>query len=88
MIPLSRRNQNYHDILKGMSNLKQKKLSQFHLTNQFSHLFFFGDLNYRVDLGAPEIVDFAKNFDHFSIYQEDQLRKEREKRTVLVGFGE
>ena len=71
-----------------MSNLKQKKLSQFDLTNQFTHLFFFGDLNYRVDLEAGEIVDFAKHCDHYSIFQEDQLRKEREKKAVLVGFGE
>lgn len=83
----SRRNQNYHDILKGMNNLKQKKLSQFDLTNQFNHLFFFGDLNYRVDMSATEIVQHAKDCNHFAIYQEDQLRKEREKKSVFVGFG-
>ncbi len=82
-----RRNQNYHDILKGMSNLKQKKLNQFDLTNQFNHLFFFGDLNYRVDMKATDIVSYAKQFDHHSIFTVDQLRKEREKKTVLVGFG-
>lgn len=73
--------------MKGMSNLKQKKFGQFDLTNQFTHLFFFGDLNYRVDLGAPEIVKYAKAYNHFSIYQEDQLRKEKEKKVVFVGFG-
>ena len=71
-----------------MSSLKQKKLSQFDLTNQFTHLFFFGDLNYRVDLGATEIVECAKKYDHYSIYQEDQLRKERDKKSVFVGYGE
>lgn len=86
-LPVYRRNQNYHDILKGMSNLKQKKLSQFDLTNQFTHLFFFGDLNYRVDLGATEIVEYAKKFDHYSIYQEDQLKKEIDKKSVFVGYG-
>lgn len=83
-----RRNQNYHDILKGMGHLKRKKLCQFDLTNNFTHLFFFGDLNYRVDMGATEIVQYAKNCDHYSIYSEDQLRKEKEKKLVLVGFGE
>lgn len=87
MVVCFRRNQNYHDILKGMSNLKQRKLSQFDLTNQFTHLFFFGDLNYRVDLGATTIVEYAKNQNHYSIYQEDQLRKEKDKQAVLVGFG-
>lgn len=84
----NRRNQNYHDILKGMGALKQKRLNQFDLTNQFHHLFFFGDLNYRVDLGATEIVEFAKRQDHFAIYQEDQLRKDKDRKKIFVGFEE
>ena len=82
-----RRNQNYHDIVKGMSALKHRRLNQFHLTNQFHHLFFFGDLNYRVDLGATEIVEFAKKEDHVAIYKEDQLRKQKDKKKIFVGFG-
>ena len=84
---MCRRNQNYHDILKGMGALKHKQLSQFDLTNQFTHLFFLGDLNYRIDLGATEIVEYAKKREHHTIYTEDQLRKEREKKSVFVGFG-
>jgi len=83
-----RRNQNYYDILKGMGPLKHRSLGQFDLTNQFHHLFFFGDLNYRVELGAPEIVKYAKNFDHGAIYQEDQLQKDKEKKKIFVGFEE
>jgi len=53
---LYRRNNNFHDILKGLVQLKQKKqLSTFDLTLQFHHLFWFGDLNYRVDLAATVI---------------------------------
>ena len=70
-----------------MSALKQKKLSQFDLTNQFTHLFFLGDLNYRIDLGATEIVEYAKKSEHHVICGEDQLRKEIEKKSVFVGFG-
>lgn len=70
-----------------MSALKQRRLNQFHLTNQFHHLFFFGDLNYRVDLGATEIVEFAKKEDHVAIFKEDQLRKQMENKKVFVGFG-
>ena len=83
----NRRNQNYHDILKGMGALKQRKLNQFFLTNHFHHMFFFGDLNYRVDLGATEIVDFAKKEDHGSIFKEDQLRKQMEQKKIFVSFG-
>ena len=40
-----RRNQNFHDILRGL-NLGQQGV--FDISNQFHHLFWFGDLNYRV----------------------------------------
>ena len=70
-----------------MGALKHKQLSQFDLTNQFTHLFFLGDLNYRIDLGATEIVEYAKKQEHHIIYAEDQLRKEKEKKSVFVGFG-
>ncbi len=84
-----RRNQNYHDILKGMGALKHKNLSQFDLTNQFTHLFFLGDLNYRIDqLSATEIVEYAKKNDNLSIFSDDQLKREMEKKKVFVGFGE
>ena len=56
-LSISRRNNNFHDILKGLVGLKQKKqLSTFDLTLQFHHLFWFGDLNYRVDLAAEVYV--------------------------------
>ena len=87
LFPL-RRNQNYSDILKGMGALKHKRLSQFDLTTNFHHLFFFGDLNYRVDLAALDIVEYAKKSDHNSIYKEDQLQKDKEKKKIFVGFGE
>ena len=71
-----------------MGPLKHKRLSQFDLTTNFHHLFFFGDLNYRVDLGASQIVEYAKKFDYSSIYKEDQLQKDKEKKKIFVGFGE
>ena len=40
-----RRNQNFHDILRGL-NLGQQGV--FDISNHFHHLFWFGDLNYRV----------------------------------------
>lgn len=43
-----RRNANYRDIIKGLS-LGQKHLDLFDVTNQFHHVFWFGDLNYRVE---------------------------------------
>jgi phosphatidylinositol-3,4,5-trisphosphate 5-phosphatase 2 len=84
----NRRNQNYHDILKGMVPLKHKNMSQFDLTHQFNHLFFFGDLNYRVPINSEEIIMFAKNENLAPIYCADQLKGEMEKKKVFVGFEE
>lgn len=42
-----RRGQNFSDILKGL-NLGHK--GAFDLTNQFHDVFWFGDLNYRIDM--------------------------------------
>ena len=53
---LRRRNQNYSDILRSLV-LGDKRLGAFDLTLRFTHLFWFGDLNYRLDMdvqvGAP-----------------------------------
>ena len=51
---LYRRNQNFLDILKGL-NLGQKGV--FGITHQFHHVFWFGDLNYRIDLDV-QVRDF------------------------------
>ncbi|NXK64780.1 SHP2A phosphatase, partial [Sylvietta virens] len=44
-----RRNQNYSDILHSLA-LGDKRLAGFDLTLRFTHLFWFGDLNYRLDM--------------------------------------
>ncbi|XP_040982671.1 phosphatidylinositol 3,4,5-trisphosphate 5-phosphatase 1 isoform X3 [Aquila chrysaetos chrysaetos] len=43
-----RRNQNYMNILRFLT-LGDKKLSPFNITHRFTHLFWLGDLNYRVE---------------------------------------
>lgn len=44
-----RRNQNYLDILRLLS-LGDRQLSAFDISLRFTHLFWFGDLNYRLDM--------------------------------------
>lgn len=43
-----RRNHNYITILRFLS-LGDKKLSPFDITHRFTHLFWLGDMNYRID---------------------------------------
>lgn len=47
--PPCRRNQNYLDILRLLS-LGDKQLSSFDISLRFTHLFWLGDLNYRLDM--------------------------------------
>lgn len=47
--PPPRRNQNYLDILRLLS-LGDKQLGSFDISLRFTHLFWFGDLNYRLDM--------------------------------------
>ena len=86
---LNRRNQNYHDILRGLANLKQgQQIRTFDLTHQFHHLFWFGDLNYRIDMTGPRIVELAKSSEFVELLLEDQLQKEQKSGRAFVGFRE
>lgn len=49
LYPHRRRNQNYLDILRLLS-LGDRQLSAFDISLRFTHLFWFGDLNYRLDM--------------------------------------
>lgn len=48
---ICRRNQNYASILRFL-NLGDKKLNPFDITHRFTHLFWLGDLNYRVEMAS------------------------------------
>ncbi|XP_071838497.1 phosphatidylinositol 3,4,5-trisphosphate 5-phosphatase 2-like isoform X2 [Apostichopus japonicus] len=82
-----RRNQNYHDILKGL-NLGSKGLSVFDLTNQFHHLYFLGDLNYRVEWNVQDILQHINKKDYATLLKYDQLMEQQNKDEVFVGFKE
>ncbi|XP_078694432.1 phosphatidylinositol 3,4,5-trisphosphate 5-phosphatase 2A-like isoform X2 [Branchiostoma floridae x Branchiostoma belcheri] len=83
----ARRNQNYHDILRGL-NLGHLKLGGFDVTTQFHHVFFLGDLNYRLDLPVQEILKKVNERDYESLLTQDQLKVEQDKGKVFVRFNE
>lgn len=80
-----RRNQNYLDILNGL-NLGQRGV--FGITHQFHHVFWFGDLNYRIDLDVEEVLGGVKCLSFGKMKNHDQLRVERQKENVFIGFDE
>uniref|UniRef100_A0A673IKA9 phosphatidylinositol-3,4,5-trisphosphate 5-phosphatase n=1 Tax=Sinocyclocheilus rhinocerous TaxID=307959 RepID=A0A673IKA9_9TELE len=85
-----RRNQNYVSILRFL-NLGDKKLNPFDITHRFTHLFWLGDLNYRVDLPAQEaenIVMKIKLQQYQDLLARDQLNIEKEEEKVFLDYEE
>ncbi|XP_026201450.1 phosphatidylinositol 3,4,5-trisphosphate 5-phosphatase 1 isoform X1 [Anabas testudineus] len=85
-----RRNQNYVNILRFL-NLGDKKLNPFDITHRFTHLFWLGDLNYRVELPSSEaenIVAKIKQQQYQELLSKDQLTMERNDGKVFLHFDE
>ncbi|XP_067851638.1 phosphatidylinositol 3,4,5-trisphosphate 5-phosphatase 1 [Heptranchias perlo] len=85
-----RRNQNYTSILRFL-NLGDKKLSPFDITNRFTHLFWLGDLNYRVELPTQEaenIVEKIKQQQYLELLAKDQLTMEKNDKKTFLQFQE
>ncbi|KAJ0065255.1 hypothetical protein NL108_006605 [Boleophthalmus pectinirostris] len=85
-----RRNQNFISILRFL-NLGEKKLTPFDITNQFTHLFWLGDLNYRVEMQSTEaeyIVSKIKQQQYQELLRKDQLNMEKSEGKVFLHFDE
>ncbi|XP_062578331.1 phosphatidylinositol 3,4,5-trisphosphate 5-phosphatase 1-like isoform X1 [Saccostrea cucullata] len=82
-----RRNQNYRDIIKGLS-LGQKHLGLFDVLNQFNHLFWLGDLNYRIEDNIATILEKLESRDIEYLITKDQLKKVQREKKGFCGFCE
>ncbi|KAM9127814.1 phosphatidylinositol 3,4,5-trisphosphate 5-phosphatase 1 isoform 3-T3 [Pangshura tecta] len=85
-----RRNQNYMNILRFLT-LGDKKLSPFNITHRFTHLFWLGDLNYRVELPTSEaenIIQKIKQQQYPELLGFDQLLMEKKDQKVFLQFEE
>jgi hypothetical protein len=90
-----RRNADVIEILKG---IRFKGDYGVDIASNFSHIFWMGDLNYRLDLGGdekePDKAKFAEMLQMIdeekwdTLMQTDQLLKCMEKKEVFVGFND
>eukprot|EP01059_Diplonema_ambulator_P008809 TRINITY_DN1856_c0_g1_i5.p2 TRINITY_DN1856_c0_g1~~TRINITY_DN1856_c0_g1_i5.p2 ORF type:complete len:651 (+),score=195.85 TRINITY_DN1856_c0_g1_i5:2581-4533(+) len=83
------RNSDYMEIVDEMS----KKLSgrkNFWFTNEYHHVFWAGDLNYRIDYDRGKVVQMCyQGLEGWKeLYNHDQLQKELAKETVFIDFNE
>jgi len=78
------RNKSYHQLMRGL------RLGRYpgDLHHQFDHLFFVGDLNYRIELPRDEALGLIQERNWDALYQHDQLRDQREQDRVFCGFQE
>ncbi|KAK3531878.1 hypothetical protein QTP70_033967, partial [Hemibagrus guttatus] len=84
---IHRRNQNYLDILRQLSR-GDKQLNSFDISLRFTPLFWFGDLNYRLDMDIQEILNYINRKEFEPLLKVDQLNLEREKNKVFLRFVE
>ncbi|XP_054648241.1 inositol polyphosphate phosphatase-like 1b isoform X2 [Dunckerocampus dactyliophorus] len=82
-----RRNQNFVDILRLLS-LGNKHLDAFDISLRFTHLFWCGDLNYRLDLDVQDILKHVSKREFEELMCADQLTRERHKRKAFLYFKE
>eukprot|EP00794_Sanderia_malayensis_P011283 gene11283-12463_t len=83
---IARRNQNFHDILRGL-NLGQDNV--FDISCYFHHLFWFGDLNYRIhNIQIEDVIKKISKNELSNLQEYDQLAMEKRNGNAFFGFEE
>eukprot|EP00937_MAST-01D_sp_MAST-1D-sp2_P000233 g233.t1 len=90
---LRQRRENFEDIVSGLK--LGGPLQDAEMLHQFHHIFWIGDLNYRIDFGQhgtqPEFENTKKLIAQCELAElvgHDQLRMEQNAHRVFVGFEE
>jgi acylphosphatase len=78
------RNQNIEEII-GALKLGNKSLD---VTGQYHHIFFMGDMNYRVEIPFETALKLAQDGKYNELLEKDQLKKELNAGKILSGFKE
>jgi hypothetical protein len=88
------RNEDCHEIMDGCRVGK----ASLDLASQYHHAFWFGDLNYRIDLSDvdqkerthaehhAEVVEMIKNRKWKALFEADGLKEAQDKKQALVGW--
>jgi phosphatidylinositol-bisphosphatase len=78
------RNANYRDIVKSVK-VGRKGAD---LLNQFDHVFWCGDLNYRIDIERDKVMELIQQKNYPALLEKDQLNTQRKLGNVFNGFAE
>ncbi|XP_040190387.1 phosphatidylinositol 3,4,5-trisphosphate 5-phosphatase 2B-like [Rana temporaria] len=84
---VQKRNQSYGEILRGLV-LGDEALRGFQLPLRLTYLFWAGDVNYKLEMPAQDVLQCVYSGQHQLLLPVDQLNQEREKKKVFLGFKE
>ncbi len=78
------RNQNFHTIMSKLS----LGMRDWPVSCKFDHVFFFGDLNYRLELGEEAVASYLRSGTVTPLFEADQLTNARRDELAFAGFDE
>jgi hypothetical protein len=78
------RMENFKKIVKGCN----PGSSEIDLLTRFDHIFWMGDLNYRIELSWDETLRLVEEENWAALLQADQLSNEKSRRRVFLNFEE
>ena len=78
------RNDDYTRILGGL----KLGLKHFSIDNQFDHVFWLGDLNYRIDLKRDNVLELIEKEDWKTLLEADQLKNQIKLGKVFANWNE
>ncbi|KAM4697220.1 phosphatidylinositol 3,4,5-trisphosphate 5-phosphatase 2A-like [Rhinophrynus dorsalis] len=84
---VQKRNQSFGEILRGLA-LGEETLRSFQLPLRLSHLFWAGDLNYRLNMPVQDVLQCVYSGGYHVLLPVDQLNQERERKKIFLGFKE
>lgn len=82
---VAKRNSDFAEIVQGLSKLSVKNVD---VTGLYDHVFWFGDLNYRIDLERDVVLGLVEEGNWDALLEADQLKAEMEAGRVFCGFEE
>lgn len=84
----AKRTEMYHVISKMLNLGKKHKFGSFDLPYRFHHLFWIGDLNYRLDCKYQDVLEKIKLEYYGAMLLFDQLGHEKEEGRIFLDFKE
>lgn len=78
------RNTNLEEVVDGL----QLAIRETDFCNQFNHVFFFGDFNYRIELDNASAMEMIESKQYSALLDYDQLTIQRRDEGILHGFQE